>query len=279
MSSLTPIAALSVGSQGERWGAGVGLCPIHQWWAANRSCHCQLMSCSPYCNSHQQKLIKKLQAEKAFQEEIQSFQETMKSFREKIKGFQEKIRDFKMAIQAFCDKEKPVWEEEAAFWEEEKAIQEEAEAFWRVYCDFWKDYNASGRRIRISGKEMSSSGRKTGSFWMRTESYGQTKKLCGQMKQLSLKRKELSGKMRRPSRKVKKNLKEYERLTWEEAFGPEREDISRDATVHRGKAWIVLLGSETCGKPRTLMWILYLSSAALQPVLWNNSSSSWSKSE
>lgn len=24
-------------------------------------------------------------------------------------------------------------------------------------------------------------------------------------------------------------------LIWEEAFGPEREDISKDATVHRGK--------------------------------------------
>ena len=56
---------------------------------------------SPYCTSRQQKLIKKLQAEEAFREEMQSFQETMKSFREKIKVFREKIRDFKMAIQAF----------------------------------------------------------------------------------------------------------------------------------------------------------------------------------
>ncbi|XP_010581731.1 PREDICTED: LOW QUALITY PROTEIN: coiled-coil domain-containing protein 70 [Haliaeetus leucocephalus] len=103
----------------------------------------------------QEKLVKKLQAEKAFQEEIQSFQETMKSFQEKIKGFQEKkkIRDFKVAIQAFWEEEKPTWEEETAFWEEEKAIQEEAEAFWRVYGDFWKDCNAFWKKDEDFWKE------------------------------------------------------------------------------------------------------------------------------
>uniref|UniRef100_A0A663MAE8 Uncharacterized protein n=1 Tax=Athene cunicularia TaxID=194338 RepID=A0A663MAE8_ATHCN len=110
--------------------------------ATNQSCCYQLMSCSLYSTSNQQKFIKKLQAEKGFQEEIQSFQETMKGFLEEIKGFWKKPRDFKMAIQAFWEEEKPIWEEEAVFWKKEKAIQVEAED----YNAFWKE------RMRISGK-------------------------------------------------------------------------------------------------------------------------------
>jgi len=68
---------------------------------------------------------------------------------------------------------------------------------------------------------------------MRTESYGQ-KKFCGQMKQLSWKRKELSEKME-ALQEDKNTLKECEMLIWKEAFGPEREAVSRDATVHRGR--------------------------------------------
>lgn len=82
----------------EEWGPGWISAPFISDKHVNWSCHCHLMSCSPYCTSRQQKLIKKLQAEKAFQEEIQSFQETTMSFQEKIKGFQEKITDVKMVI-------------------------------------------------------------------------------------------------------------------------------------------------------------------------------------
>nr|XP_009941129.1 PREDICTED: coiled-coil domain-containing protein 70 [Opisthocomus hoazin] len=80
------------------------------------------MPCSPYCTSCQQKLIKKLQAEKAYQEEIQ-FQEEMKSSWEKLKGFQGKNQR---------------WPSKSSGKRKSQPVQEEAEAFWRNDKDFWR---------------------------------------------------------------------------------------------------------------------------------------------
>nr|XP_009676932.1 PREDICTED: coiled-coil domain-containing protein 70 [Struthio camelus australis] len=191
----------------------------------SKSCHCHLMSCFPYFNSRQQKLIKKLWAEKAFREEIQSFRETMRSFREKIKAFREKIRAFRIAIQAFWEEEKAIWEEETAFREDEKVFQEEEKAFWRDYRDFWKEYNAFWKKDEDFWKEDQLLWEKNRvlldediTLWAEEIALWADEKALLEEERALWKEEEAL-------REDEQTLQEDEIFIWEGAFGPERERL------------------------------------------------------
>ncbi|KAI6078481.1 Coiled-coil domain-containing protein 70 [Aix galericulata] len=190
----------------------------------NQSCHSQVMSCSPYFSLRQEKLLKKLQAEKAFREEVQGFQKTMKNFREKIKAFREKIGAFKMAIQAFWEEEKPIWEEEAAFLEEENAFKEEAETFWREYCDFWKHSNAFWKKDADFWKEDQLLWEEDKVLLDEDRVLWEEEKALWADEKALLEEERAVWKDEEALHEDEKTLEEDKILIWQEAFGPERED-------------------------------------------------------